>query len=145
MLEEQPRRQGVASCSALHLCASLIKTTSECLIKEDDKKVLQKHFEEITAVGVSPSEVAVTVQVARFKKAWDKKIMKLSLAVHPSLEPAVASLEKALLSHGGKKCGQAPRGGLAAWRDRSRICLTCCSNPLQWSVRGQGVMSLPIL
>ena len=83
-----------------------------CAVKEKDKHTLQSHFEEITS-GASAANAAIKVHVARFKKAWDKKTMKLHLATHHDLEPVLDSLERALLATGGKpKHGQAPRGGL---------------------------------
>ena len=96
-----------------HVWAAVVKEAVSHPIAEEDKKVLQKHFEEITAAGSTAADVASQVHVARFKKAWDKKTMKLHLAAQQSLEPVLDALEKALVATGGKrKHGQAPRGGL---------------------------------
>ena len=97
----------------VHVWAAIVKVAVDYVAKEDDKTVLQQHFETITKAGSTAAEVAFHVHVARFKKAWDKKTMKLHLATHASLEPVLDSLDKALLATGGKrKSGQAPRGGL---------------------------------
>lgn len=96
-----------------HVWAAVVKEVVSHPIAEEEKKVLQKRFEEITAAGSTAADVASQVRVARFKKAWDKKTMKLHLAAQQSLEPVLDALEKALVATGGKrKHGQARRGGL---------------------------------
>eukprot|EP00435_Cladocopium_sp_Y103_P066676 s240_g29.t1 len=93
---ERLKRRG--RCMSIHVWAALVTVAVDYVAKADDKTVLQQH-------------VAFHVHVARFKKAWDKKTMKLHLATHASLEPVLGSLDKALWATGGKgKSGQAPHG-----------------------------------
>ena len=53
-----------------HVWAAISKVAGETVVKPEDAAALKEHFEAITKPGSDPHAIAMTVHLARFRKAW---------------------------------------------------------------------------
>lgn len=78
-------------------------------LEQAHKDTIAQHRAQVT----DPAMLASTVTHCRTAKAFDKKKVKLHMAVHASVEPVMCAVIRACQLTGGRLLyGQAPKGGL---------------------------------